>query len=274
MDGKNGLSPLLSRLEELDSAVLALSGGLDSSFLLYALKEAGVRTLAVTGESPTTPARDLQDAVRVAMELEVAHRIIQTKEMERDGFIENSPERCFHCKDVLFTQLTGIAADEGYSVVLDGTTADDLRDYRPGLRAASAHGVLSPLAECGMTKQVIREAARAAGLSVSEKPASPCLSSRFSYGTRITPEGLERVSMAEDYLIRLGLNEFRVRDTDGSARIEVSPGQMDMVFKMRQEIVTAFKGLGYRFVSLDMEGFESGKLNRVLIKDKKDKPEG
>ncbi|KKL06592.1 hypothetical protein LCGC14_2594520, partial [marine sediment metagenome] len=134
MDGKNGLSPLLSRLEELDSAVLALSGGLDSSFLLYALKEAGVRTLAVTGESPTTPARDLQDAVRVAMELEVAHRIIQTKEMERDGFIENSPERCFHCKDVLFTQLTGIAADEGYSVVLDGTTADDLRDHRPGLR--------------------------------------------------------------------------------------------------------------------------------------------
>ncbi|KKL92856.1 hypothetical protein LCGC14_1880530 [marine sediment metagenome] len=272
--GGDSLRRLEQDLRKLDSAVLALSGGLDSSFLLYALKEAGGRTLAITGDSPTTPARDLRDAECIAMELEVPHRFIETNEMEHEGFRENSPERCFLCKDVLFTQLTGIAKDEGYSAVLDGTTADDLKDHRPGLRAAKAHGVLSPLAECGMTKQVIREAARAANLSVSEKPASPCLSSRFSYGTRITPEGLKRVSKAEDYLIRLGLNEFRVRDTDGSARIEVSPGQMDMVFRMRKEIVSVFKGLGYRFVSLDLEGFASGKLNRVLIKDKKDKPEG
>ncbi|MCK4912074.1 MAG: ATP-dependent sacrificial sulfur transferase LarE, partial [Thermodesulfovibrionales bacterium] len=188
-------------------------------------------------------------------------------EMDREGFRENSPERCFHCKDELFTLLTEIASDEGYYVALDGTNADDLKDHRPGMRAAKAHGVLSPLADSGMTKHMIREAAREAGLGISEKPASPCLSSRFSYGTRITPEGLERVSKAEDLLARLGLNEFRVRDIDGSARIEVPKDQMEFLFTKRDEIVAVFKGLGFRFVSLDLEGFESGKLNRVLSID-------
>ena len=194
------LNPLFDRLAGLDSAVLALSGGLDSSFLLYALKEAGVKTLAVTGKSPTTPARDIRDAESIATELGMPHRFIETKEMERSAFRENSPERCFHCKDVLFAALNNIARDEGYLKILDGTNADDLADHRPGLRAAKAYGVLSPLADSGMTKHIIRDAARQVGLSVSEKPASPCLSSRFSYGTRITPEGLERVSKAELFL--------------------------------------------------------------------------
>jgi len=262
----------IEKLRNLDSAVLALSGGLDSSFLLYALKQAGVRTLAVTGESPTTPARDLRDAESVARELEIPHRFIETGEMEREGFRENSPERCFHCKDELFTLLEELASEEGYSAILDGTNADDLTDHRPGLRAAKANGVLSPLADSGMTKEDIREAARQAGLAISEKPASPCLSSRFSYGTRITPEGLERVSKAEDFLSRLGLNEFRVRDTDGSARIEVLKQQMELLFSKRQEIVTVLRGLGFRFVSLDLEGFQSGKLNRSIRSiDKGDK---
>ncbi len=264
MDTELKPTPLLDRLAGLDSAVLALSGGLDSGFLLYALKQAGVRTLAITGKSPTTPAQDIKDAERLASELGIPHRFIETNEMERKGFVENSPERCFHCKDVLFAALNNIARDEGYLKILDGTNADDLTDHRPGLRALKAYGVLSPLAECGMTKQQIREAARQAGLSVSEKPASPCLSSRFSYGTRITPEGLERVSKAEDFLTGIGCTQFRVRDTEGSARIEVPKDQMELLFSKRDEIVSAFKGLGFMFVSLDLEGFESGKLNRVL----------
>ncbi len=264
MDTVIEFESLLDELRKLDSAVLALSGGLDSSFLLYALKQAGVRTLAVTGKSPTTPAQDLRDAESVASELGMPHRFIETREMDHVRFVENSPERCFHCKDVLFAALKKIAMDEGFSNVLDGTTADDLTDHRPGRRAAKAHGVLSPLAASGMTKQMIRAGAREAGLSISEKPASPCLSSRFSYGTRITPEGLERVAKAEELLARLGLNEFRVRDTDGAARIEVPKDQMELLFARRDEIVAAFKGLGFSFISLDLEGFQSGKLNRVL----------
>ncbi len=244
--------------------MLALSGGLDSSLLLWALKQAGVRTLAVTGESPTTPARDLKDAVCIAGELKMPHRIIPTHEMKREEFVHNSPERCYHCKDELFTQLSDLAKAEGYAVVLDGTTADDLTDHRPGRRAAKAHGVLSPLADSGMTKILIRQIAREAGLSVSEKPASPCLSSRFSYGTQITPEGLERVRKSEDYLSGFCSGAFRVRDTDGSARIEVSPEDMSNIFSKRDEIVSTLKGFGYSIVSLDMEGFESGKLNRIF----------
>ncbi len=259
----------MGQLRKLDSVVLALSGGLDSSFLLYALKEAGVRTLAVTGKSPTTPARDLKDAECLAAELEIPHRFIETREMDQERFVENSPERCFHCKDELFALLTGIASDEGYQAVLDGTNADDLTDHRPGLRAAKDHGVLSPLAASGMTKDDIRQAARQAGLGISEKPASPCLSSRFSYGTRITPEGLGRVSRAEDFLRSLGFIEFRVRVRKGEARIEVRPDEMEKLFSHRGDVVSALKEIGFSYVSLDLEGFESGKLNRVLTMLKK-----
>lgn len=264
MDTELKITPLLDRLAGIESALLAFSGGLDSSLLLYALCEAGVRTLAVTGKSPTTPAHDIRDAESLALELGVPHRIIETREMDRVGFVENSPERCFHCKDVLFSLLKELANKERYAVILDGTNADDLTDHRPGLRAAKAHGVLSPLAECNMSKDDIRQAAREAGLSVSNKPASPCLSSRFSYGTRITPEGLERVSRAELFLTGIGCTQFRVRDTDGAARIEVRPEDMEKLFAMRGEVVSAMRDMGYRFVSLDLEGFESGKLNRSI----------
>jgi uncharacterized protein len=255
---------LKRELGRYDSAVLALSGGLDSSFLLYAMKEAGIKTLAITGKSPTTPAHDLEDATRLASELEVPHRIIETREMEREEFVKNSPERCFHCKDELFTLLREVARAEGYGYVFDGTTADDLRDHRPGMRAAKSHGVISPLAESGIRKSEIREAARMAGLHVWDKPASPCLSSRFAYGTLITPEGLDRVAKAEDILRQLGFIEFRVRDSQGSARIEVSEIQMELLFNKRGEITPKLKELGFRFVSLDLEGFESGKLNRDI----------
>lgn len=257
---------LNTRLGKLKSAVVAYSGGLDSSYLLYALKAAGVRTLAVTGRSASVPAEDIDDAHRVASELGVEHRFIDTSELLREGYMENSPERCFHCKDELFSRIREIAEKQGFECILDGTNADDLADHRPGRRAAALHGVISPLAECGLTKDEIRSAAGKAGLSVSEKPASPCLSSRFPYGVRITPEGLERVARAEGYLRSKGFRELRVRDRGGEARIEVPRPEMNALFELREEIVRAFREMGYGTVSIDLEGFVSGKLNRELEK--------
>jgi uncharacterized protein len=261
--GENGnIRRLIEHLQGIESAVVAFSGGLDSSFLLHALKVAGVRTLAVTGRSQAVPETDLADAVRVASELGVEHRFLDTCELEREGYLENSPERCFHCKDELYSRIREVAESEGMAHVLDGTNSDDLADHRPGRRAAREHGVLSPLAECGLKKEEIRAAAKGAGLSVADKPASPCLSSRFPYGVRITPGGLERVARAEGLLRSKGFKEFRVRDRGGEARIEVPEAEMEDLFTHREEIVTALKDMGYAFVALDLEGLISGKLNR------------
>ena len=192
------------------------------------------------------------------------HRFIETGELEREGYLSNPPERCFHCKDDLFTRIREIAESGGFAHVLDGTNSDDFLDHRPGIKAAKEHGIMSPLADAGLTKEDVREAARACGLSVAEKPASPCLSSRFPYGVRITREGLHRVEQAEGVLRGLGFDELRVRDHDGEARIEVSRAEMQRLFELREEITASLRGLGYKFVSLDLEGLESGKLNRVL----------
>jgi uncharacterized protein len=255
---------LVALLRPMRSAILAYSGGLDSTFLLKALCLSGIRTLAVTGRSETTPAEDLADAAAMAREMDVPHRVIETAEMSREPFLANSPERCYHCKDELFGLLRALAGEEDYREVLDGSTVDDLADYRPGRRAAERHGVRSPLIEAGFDKGAVRSASRLLGLRTWDKPASPCLSSRFPYGTRITPEALRRVAQAEDYVRSLGFRELRVRDHAGLARLEVPADEIERLTALREQVSERLRELGYRFVSLDLEGLRSGSLNRVL----------
>ena len=256
---------LIETLGGLSSGcVLAYSGGLDSTFLLKAVSLSGIKALAVTSASPTTPAHDMADARRMALEVGITHKIIETCEMQDENFLANSPRRCFHCKDELFGKLHEIASAEGLGAVLDGTNLDDLGDHRPGIEAARKHGVLSPLAEAGFTKAGIREASRALGLSTWEKPSSACLSSRIPYGTRITPEAIERVGRAEGALREMGFSALRVRDHGPVARVEVLPGDFQRVINMREKIIHKLREAGYEFVSLDLDGLKSGSMNRLI----------
>lgn len=258
------LQRLVGILRGMESAVLALSGGVDSVLLLKAVELSGIRALAVTAGSETTPAGDLADARRMASAAGVPHRVIGTSELDDENFAENPPDRCFFCKEELFGRLAGIARAESYAWVIDGSNLDDASDHRPGRRAALERGVRSPLMEAGFTKADVREASRALGLSTWDKPASPCLSSRFPYGMRITKKGLERVAGAEEALRALGFAELRVRDHGETARVEVPPEDMERLFAARAAVVSRLRELGYEFVCLDLEGLESGRMNRTI----------
>jgi len=258
------LRRLVEILEEMGSALLAYSGGLDSTFLLKALRLSGIRALAVTGVSGTTPPRDLEDARRMAAEIGIEHCLVRSRETEDENFMKNPPDRCYYCKDGLFGLLCGMARQRGLAVVLDGSNLDDLNDHRPGIKAARQRGVRSPLVEAGYTKSEIREASKSLGLCTWDKPSSPCLSSRFPYGEEITPEALARVARAEEFLRSLGFGELRVRDHRGLARIEVPEGELRRLFEMRDRVVEGLRALGYAFVSLDLEGFRSGGMNRLI----------
>jgi len=259
-------SSLLFSLRKKGEAVLAFSGGVDSSFLLRAMHIAGMRILAVTAVSPSIPERQVREAVRFAEETGVALITVETKELSNELFANNPPERCFYCKDELFGRIKVIAAENHYRYIFDGSNADDLHDYRPGREAASIHGVQSPLAECGFSKDEIRAMSRDLGLPTWSQPSSPCLSSRFPYGRRITIDALKRVGKAEDFLMSLGLGDVRVRDCGDTARIEVREEDIHIFFngENRRLINERLKSMGYSFVSLDLQEFRSGSLNRVL----------
>ena len=266
---------LLSALRNAESAVLAYSGGVDSSFLLKAMKLSGIRFLAVTAFSETMPEKDLNHAVSFAKEIGVEHLVIHTDELSNESFVSNPPDRCFFCKEDLFKKLHKIAKDNNYEHIFDGTNTDDLSDYRPGLKAAALYGVKSPLAEKGFSKQDIRSMSRELGLSTWDHPSSPCLSSRFPYGRRITLSGLRQVEKAEEFLRELGLREVRVRNHGELARIEVNEKNMNTLLapQNRRKITEAFKAMGFSFVALDLEGYISGSMNRSLEKDKDPEPE-
>ena len=255
---------LRDHLAHLPAALVAYSGGVDSAVLMAVAHEVlGPRVTAVTAVSPSLSSFELRAAGSLARERGWDHLFVETNEGEREEYARNDPQRCYWCKTELFEVLGPLAADRG-ATLLVGTNEDDLADHRPGLRAAREHDVDAPLADAGLTKQEVRELARALGLEVADKPASPCLASRFAYGVRVTQEGLERVERAEEIVRELGFKEFRVRDHGELARIEVPAGEIERAATMRAELSERLSDLGYRFVTLDLGGFRSGSLNEVL----------
>jgi len=251
----------------MDRALVAYSGGIDSTLVAkVAFDVLGSQSLAVTANSPSLMPEDFDDAKSQAVEMGIAHKVVETHEMDNEQYTSNPVNRCYFCKSELHDTLRPLADELGYEYVVDGLNADDLQDYRPGIEAAKERGVRSPLAEVGITKLEVRELSKSLGLPWWDKPSQPCLSSRFPYGELITTEKLHRVGRAERYMRDLGYRNLRVRSDGETAKIELMPDAIaDFVSKVDlPALVKTFQELGFTYVTLDLEGYKSGKLNRVL----------
>ena len=251
----------------LESVIVAYSGGVDSSYVAYvANAELGARAVCITGRSASLPAYQNAEIDRVVKDFGLNHVTINTDELELPGYRANSGDRCYFCKDELYGKLESVARSRGIDHIFDGSTVDDLDDYRPGRQAAKQHAVRSPLIEVGLTKNEVRELSRRAMLPTWDKPASPCLSSRIAYGTPVTIERLQKVDRGEEILREFGFREFRVRHHDTLVRLEISPAEMDRVLQKEviDQLAARFRELGFKYVTLDLNGFRSGSMNEAL----------
>ncbi len=269
-DVASKLLALETNLEQFENLMVAYSGGVDSAFLAAtAHRVLGSRMLAVLADSPSLARRDLEHAREFADGLQMPLRVVATQELERPEYQRNDANRCFHCKDELFATMETLGAELGFARIAYGMNADDTRDYRPGQRAAQDHAVLAPLAEAGLTKMEIRSLAKAAGFSLWDRPAAPCLSSRVEYGRTVTREVLEQVERAEESLRQLGFRELRVRHHGELARVEIARAELPraLAIEMLDAISAALKQAGFQYVTLDCAGFRSGSMNAILPAD-------
>jgi uncharacterized protein len=263
MDDK--LQLLISRLKEHKSAVIAFSGGVDSTFLARIAKDVfGDSLLLITATSSTYPFYELEEAQSLAALLGIKHKIIVSEEIDIPGYADNPPDRCYYCKSELFGKIKYIASQEGYEVIFDGSNADDLNDFRPGMKAKQEKGVISPLADSGFTKNDIRHFSAELNLPTASKQSYACLASRFPYGEKITKVKLDRLATAEFEVRKLGFTQFRIRSHENLARFEFIPAEMDKAWKIKDKLTEICKSSGFIFVTIDLKGYRTGSMNEVL----------
>jgi uncharacterized protein len=258
---------LFASLRPMQRVIVAFSGGTDSAYLAWAANRVlGSGALAVTADSASIPESHKRDAEAFVARFGIAHEYIRTNEFDNPDYTRNDPDRCFHCKNELFTRLEALGSERGYQHIIYGVNADDLGDYRPGQSAARQHRVAAPLADAGMTKAEIRELSRLAGLPTWDRPASACLSSRIPYGTPVTIQTVKTVETGEESLKKLGFRQFRMRYHGDVVRIEIAREEMERALnlQMADRFTAIFRALGFRYVALDLEGYRQGSLNEVL----------
>jgi uncharacterized protein len=258
---------LFGLLSSMQRVIVAFSGGTDSAYLAWAAKRVlGANAIAITADSASLPESHKRDAEAFVQRFGILHEYIVTNEFDNPDYVRNDPNRCFHCKDELFTRLAEVGRERGFENIIYGVNVDDLGDYRPGQNAARQHQVAAPLADAGLTKAEIRELSRAVGLPTWDRPASACLSSRIPYGTPVTIENVKTVETGEEEIKALGFRQFRVRFHGEVVRLEIAPEEMEKALNrdMALRFTKIFKGLGFKYITLDLEGYRQGSLNEVL----------